>query len=227
MIIADWIIYLTIPPVFILITLGISHGLKLKKVELRELALYMLCFCIFSMGTVLGLLTWKADIIAIVVLYPILASIVISMFYMIFKKKKMLNALISTQAQNINASLVQLNASAEQISMTAENMASRTSEIGLISSEIKNITKKTQLLALNATIEAGRAGEAGKGFSVVAKEITKLSKESNRATERIRRLLKEIPTDFTEISSATQEQTASTEDVSENMHRLALVVGRV
>ncbi len=68
---------------------------------------------------------------------------------------------------------------------------------------IRSITKQTNILALNAAIEAARAGETGHGFTVVADEVRKLAdqaavaateiqlvvRESNRAADRLGRML--------------------------------------
>ena len=57
---------------------------------------------------------------------------------------------------------------------------------------IKNISKQTKLLSLNASIEAARAGEAGKGFSVVAKEIRKLSQETDKSILGIEQIINNV-----------------------------------
>ena len=65
-------------------------------------------------------------------------------------------------------------------------------EIDKIIDYIKNISKQTKLLSLNASIEAARAGEAGKGFSVVAKEIRKLSQETDKSILGIEQIINNV-----------------------------------
>ena len=99
--------------------------------------------------------------------------------------------------------------------------------ISEIMSILTNISEQTNLLALNASIEAGRAGEHGRGFSVVAEEVRKLAEESKvsvrRTGARILEIIEKIKTTtvgMESISSSTEEQTSSMEEISATAKRL-------
>jgi methyl-accepting chemotaxis protein/aerotaxis receptor len=132
----------------------------------------------------------------------------------------------------------QVHAAMERVSA----LSSAASRIGDIVEMINNIAGQTNLLALNATIEAARAGEAGRGFSVVASEVKALAEQTGKATGEIGQQISDIQSATQEsvtainlirnsieklsgissaIASATEEQGATTQEVSRNVQHAA------
>jgi methyl-accepting chemotaxis protein len=145
----------------------------------------------------------------------------------------------ATEAAKVATSGVKV---AENTTATVSKLGDSSTEIGQVVKVITSIAHQTNLLALNATIEAARAGEAGKGFAVVANEVKELAKETAKATEDISRKIEAIQTDSkaavdaissisgvisqingisSTIATAVEEQNATTNEMSRNVHEAA------
>ncbi|MCJ2139272.1 PAS domain S-box protein [Methylobacterium sp. E-066] len=121
-------------------------------------------------------------------------------------------------------------------------------QIGEVVALIQSIAAQTNLLALNATIEAARAGEAGRGFAVVASEVKELANQTARATEQIgtqiagsqeatrgaveaigsiQGTIVKLNEVATAISTAVEQQSAVTREMSASMQTAASGVGAI
>lgn len=83
--------------------------------------------------------------------------------------------------------------------------AKEVEKIRELTMQILDVADETSLLALNASIEAARAGEWGKGFSVVAEEISNLSKDTTSTAEEIKKISEDIIEAVKNLANAAQE----------------------
>ncbi len=137
---------------------------------------------------------------------------------------------------------------AKHISQRVDALGRAAMEISKVTEAIADISEQTNLLALNATIEAARAGEAGKGFAVVAGEIKELAKQTAQATDEIGMRIGEVQATTTEsveaiksiveiigeinsivtsVAAAIEEQSATTQEISNNVSQAAIGVQEV
>jgi methyl-accepting chemotaxis protein len=123
-----------------------------------------------------------------------------------------------------------------EVISTMDGIHTSSKKIGEIIGVIDGIAFQTNILALNAAVEAARAGEQGRGFAVVATEVRALAGRSAMAAKEIKTLIsgsieqvqngnriaaeagntvreivsnaERITTLMSEISEATQQQSA-------------------
>jgi len=106
-------------------------------------------------------------------------------------------------------------ATADSANATVGKLGESSEEIGKVVRMITSIAEQTNLLALNATIEAARAGEAGKGFAVVANEVKELAQASARATEDVSSRVQTIQSDVQAAVEAISEITAVIQQIND------------
>jgi methyl-accepting chemotaxis protein len=145
---------------------------------------------------------------------------------------------ISRQVQESSTVASQAVEQAQKTNEKVAELSQSAHRIGHVIDLINNIAGQTNLLALNATIEAARAGEAGKGFAVVAQEVKALATQTSKATDEIGtqiasmqaatehavEAIHEITATISKIneiavtiSSAVEQQGASTREISRNV----------
>ena len=69
-------------------------------------------------------------------------------------------------------------AESQKINGLFVNLMEKSLTVSRMTAEIEDVAQQTNILAINASIEAARAGTAGRGFHIIAKEVRKLSEQT-------------------------------------------------
>ncbi len=158
-------------------------------------------------------------------------------------------------ANEIAQSVSSTNASVDRAASEADNADQATKELTDAANSMSGIVELIQgiagqinLLALNATIESARAGDAGRGFAVVASEVKALANQVAAATAqidgeinnvqevsqrvvgslgRIGTEVQSVQESFVVVSSAVEEQSVTSKEITSNMQNAATAVASI
>jgi predicted nucleic acid-binding Zn-ribbon protein len=128
--------------------------------------------------------------------------------------------------ETISQRLLELaNQSASTISDVA-TLHRRSQQISEIIEFIQHISAQTHLLSMNAAVEAARAGEKGRGFAVLAKEVQKLSAETDQATRGIIPIVQAIQEEANTVKSRVGDLSHQSQDFSNQGRAMAENMGK-
>lgn len=143
--------------------------------------------------------------------------------------RRTMDALLGSARRIAEASQVVFE-NAEKTARTTSNIQNATSglvthaqRIAEISETIRAIADRSDLLALNAALEGTKAGEAGRGFSLVAIEMRRLAENVMGAVREIKQLVGDIRLSSTSTVSATEDGAKLAAHTSESAHEITVV----
>lgn len=129
-----------------------------------------------------------------------------------------------TGLQKMQETMETLIDATSAISSKLSTIDKKADNISNIVVAINKIAEQTNLLSLNAAVEAEKAGEYGRGFSVVAREIRRLSDQTEISTSRIAKVVEEMQS---AVSSGVMEMDKFVMRVNQSVEEMGGISARL
>lgn len=114
-----------------------------------------------------------------------------------------------------------------EVVTTMESINESSKRVEDIITVIDGIAFQTNILALNAAVESARAGEAGRGFAVVAGEVRSLAQRSAQAAHEIKDLIN-TSVDITSNGSRLANEAGDTmTQIVESIHHVTDIMSEI
>ncbi len=130
-------------------------------------------------------------------------------------------------AQSASAVALKGGAVVSQVVDTMASINDSSKRIADIISVIDGIAFQTNILALNAAVEAARAGEQGRGFAVVATEVRNLAQRSATAAKEIKALIDDSVDKVDTGSKLVAQAGVTMEEVVESVKRVTDIMSEI
>ena len=114
-----------------------------------------------------------------------------------------------------------------QVVTTMSGIETSSKKIAEIISVIDGIAFQTNILALNAAVEAARAGEQGRGFAVVASEVRTLAQRSAGAAKEIKGLIDDSVSKVAEGSALVHQAGTTMSDIVSSVQRVTDIMSEI